>query len=236
MKVEERLFSVEEVAERLGMSKWSITDWLKVGRLKGAKIGKFWRVKESDLQAFLANPPPFDVSASIILRIRMDFGEEPDIEFESFCDDERSAIIKGKKAWPRMCENAITSGWKARLTVIDRQKSVCWEREAPIRLERDRTLGDEAWVLYVLRHYGPLTTPQLTTVAGVKPAAVKAKLKTLEAQGLIRRCGEFDSNAPGRRAVLWDAVVRLHARKLESSCPACPISAGMATGEFPLGP
>jgi excisionase family DNA binding protein len=58
MKVEERLFSVEDSAERLGVSKWTITDWIKAGRLKGTKIGKFWRVRESDLEAFIANPPP----------------------------------------------------------------------------------------------------------------------------------------------------------------------------------
>jgi excisionase family DNA binding protein len=58
MKIEERLFSVEETAERLGMSKYTISDWIKAGRLKGFKIGKFWRVKESDLQAFIDNPPP----------------------------------------------------------------------------------------------------------------------------------------------------------------------------------
>ena len=58
MKIEERLFSAEEVAERLGMSKYTITEWLKAGRLRGVKIGKYWRVKESDLQAFIDNPPP----------------------------------------------------------------------------------------------------------------------------------------------------------------------------------
>jgi excisionase family DNA binding protein len=58
MKVEERLFSVDDTAERLGVSKWTITDWIKAGRLKGTRIGKFWRVRESDLEAFIANPPP----------------------------------------------------------------------------------------------------------------------------------------------------------------------------------
>ena len=58
MKVEERLFSVEDTAERLGVSKWTITDWIKAGRLNGTKIGKFWRVREGDLEAFIANPPP----------------------------------------------------------------------------------------------------------------------------------------------------------------------------------
>ncbi|HEX9869586.1 MAG TPA: helix-turn-helix domain-containing protein [Candidatus Tectomicrobia bacterium] len=58
MNVEERLFSVEDTAERLGVSKWTITDWIKAGRLKGTKISKYWRVREGDLEAFLANPPP----------------------------------------------------------------------------------------------------------------------------------------------------------------------------------
>jgi excisionase family DNA binding protein len=58
MKVEERLFSPEEVAERLGMSRYTIGEWLRSGRLKGRRIGRFWRVKESDLQAFIDNPPP----------------------------------------------------------------------------------------------------------------------------------------------------------------------------------
>jgi excisionase family DNA binding protein len=58
MKLEDRLFSVEETAERLGVSKYTVSDWIKAGRLKGFKIGKFWRVKESDLQAFIDNPPP----------------------------------------------------------------------------------------------------------------------------------------------------------------------------------
>jgi hypothetical protein len=28
----------------------------------------------------------------------------------------------------------------------------------------------------------------------------------LEAQGLIRQCGEFDSDSPGRRVTLWDII------------------------------
>jgi excisionase family DNA binding protein len=58
MKLEERLFSAEEVAERLGMSRYTIGEWLRSGRLKGRRIGRFWRVRESDLEAFIANPPP----------------------------------------------------------------------------------------------------------------------------------------------------------------------------------
>ena len=65
MKMEERLFSPEEVAERLGMSRYTIGEWLRSGRLKGRHIGRFWRVKESDLQAFIDNPPPLQRSAPV---------------------------------------------------------------------------------------------------------------------------------------------------------------------------
>ena len=60
MKLEERLFSVAEVAERLGMSKYTISDWIKAGRLKATRIGRFWRIRESDLEAFIVNPPPME--------------------------------------------------------------------------------------------------------------------------------------------------------------------------------
>ena len=40
------------------MSRSTIGEWLRSGRLKGRRIGRFWRVKESDLQAFIDNPPP----------------------------------------------------------------------------------------------------------------------------------------------------------------------------------
>jgi excisionase family DNA binding protein len=58
MNLEERLFSAGEVAERLGMSRYTIGEWLRSGRLKGRRIGRFWQVRESDLEAFIANPPP----------------------------------------------------------------------------------------------------------------------------------------------------------------------------------
>lgn len=64
MNVEERWFSVDEVAERLGMSRYTVSDWMKAGRLKGVKIGKYWRVNERDLEAFLQNPPPLQRRAA----------------------------------------------------------------------------------------------------------------------------------------------------------------------------
>jgi len=58
MQVEDRLFSIAEVAERLGMSKDTIHNWIKAGRLKASRIGRFWRIRERDLEAFIDHPPP----------------------------------------------------------------------------------------------------------------------------------------------------------------------------------
>jgi excisionase family DNA binding protein len=58
MSVDERLRSIAEVAAYLGMSKDTVTEWIKTGRLKGCRIGRFWRVRPQDLEAFLDDPPP----------------------------------------------------------------------------------------------------------------------------------------------------------------------------------
>lgn len=54
--IEERMLTVEEVAERLQVSEWTIRDWLRTGRLKGHRMGGRklgWRVRPSELQRFL---------------------------------------------------------------------------------------------------------------------------------------------------------------------------------------
>ena len=85
MKIEERLFSAEEVAERLGMSKYTVTEWIKAGRLKGVKIGKYWRVRESDLEAFIAHPPPVNMAAIQESMERIKKRQEEETERNSRC-------------------------------------------------------------------------------------------------------------------------------------------------------
>jgi hypothetical protein len=104
-----------------------------------------------------------------ILRIR--YGLQPAQEYEISCDDEAPAIIGGKASWPHLYELAIVLPSTITVTVIDHQRQVCWERQAPIALERDRSLSDDAWVLHVLRRHGQLSRPRLIAVAGLKPSA-----------------------------------------------------------------
>lgn len=49
---EEKLLTVDEVAEMLRVSTRSVIRYIESGRLKASKIG-VWRIKQSDLNNFL---------------------------------------------------------------------------------------------------------------------------------------------------------------------------------------
>lgn len=49
----EQLLTPEQVAERLQMSKLTIMDYLRKGKLKGIKFGRIWRIKEEALEEFI---------------------------------------------------------------------------------------------------------------------------------------------------------------------------------------
>jgi len=49
----EKLYSVEEAAELLGISPLTLGNWLRAGKITGTKIGRKWRITDSDLQAFI---------------------------------------------------------------------------------------------------------------------------------------------------------------------------------------
>jgi excisionase family DNA binding protein len=50
---DERLLTPEQTAERLQLSEITIVHWLRAKKLPGVKLGKLWRVKESDLRQFI---------------------------------------------------------------------------------------------------------------------------------------------------------------------------------------
>jgi excisionase family DNA binding protein len=47
------LLTVEEAAAWLKISVRTLRDWLRTGKLRGVKTGKYWRVREQDLRAFV---------------------------------------------------------------------------------------------------------------------------------------------------------------------------------------
>lgn len=48
----DKLLTLKETAKILRVSERTIMRYLKAGKLKGSKVGK-WRIKESDLERFL---------------------------------------------------------------------------------------------------------------------------------------------------------------------------------------
>lgn len=49
----EKLLTPEEAADKLAVSVKTLKDWLRAGKLKGVKVGRLWRVRESDLEQFI---------------------------------------------------------------------------------------------------------------------------------------------------------------------------------------
>jgi excisionase family DNA binding protein len=54
----EKLLTPDDVAVLLGKSRLTIVRWCARGVLKGIKVGKTWRIKPEDLDAFLDREAP----------------------------------------------------------------------------------------------------------------------------------------------------------------------------------
>jgi len=49
----EKLFTPQEVAQKLKIDMSTVYRWIREGRLKAVKIGHFWRISESELSRLL---------------------------------------------------------------------------------------------------------------------------------------------------------------------------------------
>jgi excisionase family DNA binding protein len=49
----ERYYTPEEIAELLKVSRETVYNWLRAGKLKGTKVFNFWRIPESELNRLL---------------------------------------------------------------------------------------------------------------------------------------------------------------------------------------
>lgn len=54
------IYTPEEIAQGLKVSKLAVYKWLQKGDLKGFKAGKMWRVTREELEAFLKHPIPWE--------------------------------------------------------------------------------------------------------------------------------------------------------------------------------
>ncbi|MEV4467506.1 helix-turn-helix domain-containing protein [Micromonospora echinofusca] len=68
----EEMFSVEQVAERLGLHVRTVRGYIRAGRLRAVRIGKQYRIARADLDALTGRPAPAGgaaVEVSSILQI-----------------------------------------------------------------------------------------------------------------------------------------------------------------------
>lgn len=63
-----RSLLVDEVAERLKKSPSTIRRLLLMGRLRGIKVDGVWKIKESDLEAFVMRQPEYRIRRGTIGR------------------------------------------------------------------------------------------------------------------------------------------------------------------------
>ena len=54
----EELYSVDQVAERLGLHVKTVRNYVREGRLKAVRIGKQYRIAREDLEALTGRPEP----------------------------------------------------------------------------------------------------------------------------------------------------------------------------------
>jgi excisionase family DNA binding protein len=52
---DEKLLTPEQVAEHVQVAVLTVMGWLRKGKLKGVKAGRFWRIKASALRPFSTN-------------------------------------------------------------------------------------------------------------------------------------------------------------------------------------
>ena len=65
--MDDRWLSVDEIADYLGVAKDTIYTWVTSKGMPGHKVGRFWKFKKEDVDAWVAGRTSTRVSASCLL-------------------------------------------------------------------------------------------------------------------------------------------------------------------------
>jgi excisionase family DNA binding protein len=63
--MELRVYTMDEAVKALKLSRYTLMNYMKAGKLKGAKIGRDWRFTEEQLKDFLKSMTPDDLSGEL---------------------------------------------------------------------------------------------------------------------------------------------------------------------------
>ncbi len=61
------MYSVEQVADRLGLHVRTVRGYIRAGRLKAVRIGKQYRIAHADLEALTGRPQPASARSGVAL-------------------------------------------------------------------------------------------------------------------------------------------------------------------------
>lgn len=67
----EEMFSVEQVAERLGLHVRTVRGYIRAGRLRAVRIGKQYRIARADLDALTGRPAPAGGGAAVEVEVEV---------------------------------------------------------------------------------------------------------------------------------------------------------------------
>lgn len=85
-----RILTVEQVAEKLQLKPLTVREYLRKGKIPGRKLGKSWRVLETDLEWFISSKSTTAAEERIsALGICADI---PDFGTEEFLENKRKEI------------------------------------------------------------------------------------------------------------------------------------------------
>jgi excisionase family DNA binding protein len=84
--MDEHLLSPAQIAQRLQVSQYTAVKWMRQGRIPGArKLGKFWRLRPADLEAFINQP-----ARSTRVKLPVAVAEPPTAQH---CTQTREALV-----------------------------------------------------------------------------------------------------------------------------------------------
>lgn len=85
-----RILTVEQVAEKLQVKPLTVRDYLRKGKIPGCKLGRAWRVVESDLEQFLSGRP-FESAGERISALGI-CADIPGFSTEAFMKNKREEV------------------------------------------------------------------------------------------------------------------------------------------------
>ena len=98
-----KALTVEQVAEYLQVSPYTVRAWIRQGKIPGRKIGRVYRVLDSDVEALVGAPvPPIEMEARVggVRRSAYGFLSSGSRTVDDFLRDKRADIERedGRRA------------------------------------------------------------------------------------------------------------------------------------------